>query len=322
MTARWQATSLALAAAACARRAPVEAGPPGPYVSSEPPGLAIVLDGRPLGRTTPAQIESWEPLLPHEIVLEAPGRVPFRQELAPGSSPARIDARLPPAAFLAVQSDPPGATVAVAGLTLAPVTPATVAFPAGVATQVTLTLDGYLPEAATVTGPAGETVQLSRRLKRGELVDLQSDPQGANVELDGVGLGKAPLQRPVEVARSHVARMSLPGLLPCERRFEVKAKKPVTVACDLDDARARLLRSQLRHTQLELKMAQRQLDALGQVHPVQMAAAVTTERRRGRLQELVERLSDREEQQQGDLDSHRTALEERFEHRLAQGGSR
>ncbi|HUB07093.1 MAG TPA: PEGA domain-containing protein [Myxococcales bacterium] len=300
-------------AAACARRPEVDAGPPGPWVTSDPTGLEIVLDGQSLGRKTPSRIESWEPLLPHEIVLEAPGRVPFRQEIPAGDPPAQVDAKLPVAALLDAESEPAGATVAILGQVVLTPTPTTLSIPAAVPVQVTLSLAGYLPDTATVTVPAGETVHLVRKLRRGQLVDLQSDPQGATVELDGEKAGKAPLQLPVEVGRTHVARMLLPGLLPCERRFEVKPSQPQTVTCALDDARARSLRARLQATQLSLKMAQRQLEALDDDHPDQIGQALAVEKRRGKLQDAIDRLSDEADQQQGDLEAHRTALEERFE---------
>ncbi|MHB8419004.1 MAG: PEGA domain-containing protein [Myxococcales bacterium] len=310
---------LAAAAVGCARRRPADVGPPGPWVTSEPPGLQIILDGQAVGRVTPTRLESWEPILPHEILIEAPGRVPFRLSIPAGDSPARVEAKLPLAGYVEVESDPPGAAILIGGAAVAS-SPAKVPVAAGMSQKIVLSLDGHLSEAETVSPPAGETVVVRRRLRPAEIVDFQSDPEGASVVLDGAVVGRAPLQLPVAADRSHLVRMSMAGLLPCERRFQLTASTPRTVGCNLDDERAKRLRDELRRTELSLKVARKQRDALRESSSSQFGAAMALERRRNRLDDLIQRLSDEEDREQGEVDAHRTELEERFERPSAGDG--
>jgi hypothetical protein len=53
-------------------------------------------------------------------------------------------------------------------------------------------------------------------------LEITSDPPGAQVTLDGVAVGQAPLQLRDVAAGSHVAQLTLPGYAPMVRTIEVK----------------------------------------------------------------------------------------------------
>lgn len=306
------ATLATLALWACARRPEVEVGPLGPLVTSDPSGVEISLDGRRLGRNTPSRLESWESILPHEIELDLPGRVPFRQEIPPGDPPAEVHATLPPAAFVEIASEPPGATISISGVFFAN-SPAKLAVPAAEPQKLSLSLDGFVPETTIVSAPAGETAQWHVALKRAGTADFESDPQGAQVALDGVAVGRTPLQLPVEVGRSHRAKLTLRGLAPCDRTFKVAWKASEPVSCDLDDEVGRKLKATLRATETQLKYARKRLEGYDAPHD-HYIDAMAADRARGTLEDLIQQLVDAEDRQQGDLDAHRTELQERFEH--------
>jgi hypothetical protein len=297
---------------ACARPHEVDVGPPGPLVTSDPSGVEILLDGRPVGRKTPSRLESWESILSHEIELDLPGRVPFRQEIPPGNPPAEVHARLPPAAFVDIASEPPGAAISIAGVSFA-TAPAKLAVPAGEPQSLSLSLDGFLEAKTNITSPEGETAQWHMALQKAGVADFQSDPQGAQVVVDGVAAGKTPVQLSVTVGKSHHAQLELRGLSPCDRTFKVTWKAVESVSCDLDDAVGRTLKAKLQATEAQLKYARKRLEGYDAPQG-SYEKAMAADRARGKLEDQIQRLTDSEDKQQGDLEAHRTELEERFEH--------
>jgi hypothetical protein len=296
---------------ACARPPEVDVGPPGPMVTSDPTGVEILLDGRPVGRKTPARLESWETILSHVIELDLPGRVPFRQEIPPGAPPAEVHGRLPPAAFVDIVSEPPGATVSISGVSFA-TSPAKLAIPAAEPQRLALSLDGFLEATTSVSAAEGETAAWHVALQRAGIADLDSDPTGAQVVLDGAAVGRTPLQVPVAVGRSHRVKLELHGLAPCDRTFKVTWKATARVSCDLDDDVGRRLKAELQATQTQLKYSRKRLEGYD-APPGSYARAMAADRARGKLEDEIQRLTDLEDKEQGNLEAHRTELQERFE---------
>ncbi len=312
--ARWT-VPFVLSLWACAPHQEVEVGPPGPLVTSDPSGVEISLDGRPLGRKTPSRLESWESILSHEIELDLPGRVPFRREIPPGDPPAEVHATLPPAAFVDIASEPSGATISIAGVSFA-TSPAKLAVPAGEAQSLSLSLEGFMDATTTLTTKEGETAPWHAVLQKAGVADLESDPQGAQVVLDGVALGKTPLQVPLAAGRSHRAKLELQGLAPCDRTFKVSWKGSERIACELDDDVGRRLKAKLAATETQLRYARKRLEGYDAPQG-SYGRAMAADRARGKLEDQIQQLSDLEDKQQGDLEAHRTELEERFEHAAA-----
>ena len=263
------------------------------------------------GARRPPASSSWEAILSHQIELDLPGRVPFRQEIPPGPPPPEVRGRLPPAAFVDVVSEPPGATISISGVSFA-TSPAKLAVPAAELQRLSLSLDGFLEATTAVSAPEGETAAWHVALQRAGIANLESDPVGAQVVLDGVAVGRTPLQAPVAVGRSHRVKLELRGLAPCDRSFKVSWRATERIACDLDDDVGRRLRAQLQATQTQLKYSRKRLEGYD-APPGSYARAMAADRARGKLEDDIQRLTDAEDKEQGDLEAHRTELQERYE---------
>ncbi len=86
-------------------------------VTSDPPGAAVAVDGKPAGRT-PAVVDGLHFREPHQVQVTAPDRRPFTQSLPADwqRTSARIHAALPSAlGDLVIDSEPPGAEVRIDG---------------------------------------------------------------------------------------------------------------------------------------------------------------------------------------------------------------
>ncbi len=285
----------------------------GPYIASEPPGADIVLDGQPTGRRTPAQIETWDPLVGHSLRIESPGRVPFRELIEPGAPPARVDARLAIAANLEVETEPPGALLHLGG-NIEGATPVTLPIAADVPVSYRISLDGYLDSSGTARAAAGATLVQHLVLTRAATAYFESDPLDALLVVDGKPAGHTPEQLPVEAGIEHVVRMALPGLSPCQQRFRLAWKESRRVACDLDDAEGRRLGIVLAGTRERIAQLKRRLAAMP-LHEQYFLANVANDRERNRIEDALERLADDEDREQADIDAHRADLESRFEAR-------
>ena len=309
--------------AACHRRGrPADAPPPavrGPRVTSDPSGLELRLDGHPLGRRTPALIETWDPLVSHEIELDAPGRIPFRRLVPAGDPPPLVEADLPPAAELDVATAPSGAVVTLAERSVG-VTPLRLPITAGKLHDVGLTLDGYVPERRELVADVGGSKRWYVALRPAGTAYIDSDPEGARVEIDGHPVGSTPLSVPLAADESHRAVISLAGLTPCREGFRVAWRKTAELRCNLQDGVGRRLRSQLSSTRAELAADRVALERLeGPGAGGDYLQAVARDRRRNRLEDEIDRLKDEIDRKQGEIDTHRTELEEKFEKPPAAG---
>jgi serine/threonine protein kinase len=98
-------------------------------VTSDPPGIPILLDGLPTGQVTPAAIEGVRLYQPHEVQLAQTGLKTASETLAPrwGEMVRRVSFKVQSTmGELVVESDPPGAAVTIDDRAVG-VTPATVA---------------------------------------------------------------------------------------------------------------------------------------------------------------------------------------------------
>jgi hypothetical protein len=122
----------------------------------------------------------------------------------------------PPAkAMLRLTSTPPGARVSVNGNMVGGVTPTAVQVVQGRPATVQMLLEGHLPatERVAVNGP---TAEASMTLQAGDAptgkLDIQSEPKGADVWLDGQPVGQTPLQLDKVVSGGmRVLRLQLAG---------------------------------------------------------------------------------------------------------------
>ncbi|MEL6184107.1 MAG: serine/threonine-protein kinase [Myxococcota bacterium] len=139
-------------------------------IESDPPGASVFLDGQPVPGVTPVETE----LLPdsvYVVTVRRPGYATATAEVraAIGTEIRPLPFRLEPAATLIVQSEPPGASVSVAGRNIPNrVTPLTLDdVPAGRELTVTLRLSGYPTRKRQVRLRAGRSRRINVRFEEG-----------------------------------------------------------------------------------------------------------------------------------------------------------
>jgi len=168
------------------------------FVSSEPRGAQVFINGKPAGRT-PYQDEL---MVGEYVVLCRLGSIyrPARKKIRLTSEGAKVTMKLEPDfGVLKVESDPPGATVELDGEPTGEVTPVT--FPKKRTGQyrVTVLKEGYVATTKQVRLGDGKVAQLRMKLAPdfGSL-SVTSTPPGLSVLVDGKDTGK---RTPVVLAR-------------------------------------------------------------------------------------------------------------------------
>ncbi|HET8542367.1 MAG TPA: serine/threonine-protein kinase [Anaeromyxobacter sp.] len=139
-------------------------------VTSDPPGLAIALDGAKTSLATPAVVEDVVLSRPHQVTLSGAGvkETTIPVPLSPGKLVARVHARLESTiGAITVESDPPGASVLLDDRP-AGTTPATIRdVRLDKRHRIDLVLAGYEIDQFVVL-PEKDGRRFVRRLSRGE----------------------------------------------------------------------------------------------------------------------------------------------------------
>jgi TPR repeat protein/chaperone required for assembly of F1-ATPase len=158
-------------------------------VQSDPPGAAILLDGKP--PQGPANTFTHVPFGAHQLTATLDNYEPLKQDIdvRRGMAP-KLELKLTPIqeiGSLSVQSDPPGAAILLDGKP--PQGPANTFTRVPFGThQLTATLDDYEPLKQNIEVRKGMTSKIALKLtpiqEIGSL-SVQSDPPGAAILLDG-----------------------------------------------------------------------------------------------------------------------------------------
>jgi len=132
-----------------------------------------------------------------------------------------------------VTTDPAGATLFCDSVSCGN-TPATITSVAAGNHLLVVRKPGYRETRATVTTKTGEriAVELGLEALKG-LVLVQSDPAGADVELDGVNIGKTPLLSHDFPPGEKRLQISMPGHISKTVNLNVEDRTPVKVAVSL-----------------------------------------------------------------------------------------
>ncbi len=169
-------------------------------INSEPPGATVFLNGKREGKETPAQFE----LSPgtHQLELELKGHEPFRKEIKVESREKQsftytLNKRgagkgaLPPAqggpVAVTVRSDPPGATVFLAGRDSGKKTPAVLPLTPGTH-ELRVALPGYAAAVRKIEVTAGakeQPLDLGKLTPLPRRLELRFTPANARMEIDG-----------------------------------------------------------------------------------------------------------------------------------------
>ena len=167
-------------------------------IQSEPPGAAILLDGKP--PQGPSNTFNHVPFGTHQLTATLDNYEPIKQdiEVRRGMTP-QIRLPLKPTheiAALSIQSEPPGATILLDGKPPQGPSNTFTQIPFGTH-QVTATLDNFESIKQDIEVRRGMTPQIRLPLKPTQEIaalSIQSEPPGAKILLDG---------KPPQAARKH-----------------------------------------------------------------------------------------------------------------------
>lgn len=173
-------------------------------IASVPAGAAIEVDGKPAG-VTPAKLELDAGI--RRVQVSSPGlrvwtsSVVVNAGVAQSIGPITLGAA---DARVTVRSVPAGAQVTTGG-TFRGLTPVTVELSPGASHAITVTRAGYAPWTREVFADAGKESTLDARLSA-LLVDvrIQGEPADAEVWVNGVSRGKAPVSLQLPASRHRI----------------------------------------------------------------------------------------------------------------------
>ena len=158
-------------------------------VQSEPPGAAILLDGKP--PRAPSNTFTRVPFGTHQLTATLDEYEPIKQDIQVRREMAsQIHLQLKPTqeiAALSIQSQPAGAAILLDGKPPQAPSNSFTHVPFG-AHQLTATLDGYEPIKQDIEVRRGMTPQIHLQLKPSQEIaslSIQSQPPGAAILLDG-----------------------------------------------------------------------------------------------------------------------------------------
>ncbi|MFH1417712.1 MAG: PEGA domain-containing protein [Planctomycetota bacterium] len=164
-----------------------------------PPWATVKLDGRETGPADPAgRLTVWLPkdeLSGHSLEVSAEGYHGIRRPLSSYSGVEEVSVELIRRPYeVAVQTQPPGAEVWLDG-TCKGQSPLTLTLLASESPVLSVRLHGYVGVARKLTPPErGSVVELDLVLEAAKLVvEVESDPGGAAIMVDGIVQGTAPL---------------------------------------------------------------------------------------------------------------------------------
>ena len=191
-------------------------------VLSEPDGARVLVDGQGMG-ATPLDIGALQTGA-HELRLTLPGYAVETQnvKVGPGDAEQVLRVRMRAVAGnLRVESDPPGASVALDGQDKGKTPLALTGLGVG-AHRVDIALDGYLAATRTVEVQDQRTAEVVEALVRAEgRILCASVPGGAAINLDGKDAGTTPTTLEHVASGKRQLSLTLEGYQPWSGRVPV-----------------------------------------------------------------------------------------------------
>jgi PEGA domain len=278
-------------------------------IESHPTGAEIWLDGLPTGKYTPSVLD-WDNQIAHVVLLKAEGRAQTRQTVPAGQTEGVIPIELAAVGYVQITSTPPGAKIATGTEDLG-IAPRSIELAADTPTKLTATLDGYLDAATTLTVTAGATLTWAPALAPAGRLDISSDPADARIRLDGQVVGRTPLVVTVAAGVSHVVQLEAAGLDPYKRNVTVERGAMKPIVGHLADREERRLQASLASVNHQIEDLERQLRALEANQSTEYFAAMANMKKRTAAETKLDKLTKRKEDVEGQIDAHRTELEDR-----------
>ena len=192
-------------------------------VISYPQGASVSVDGVPANGNTPVTVTGIVPG-PHTVLVVKPGYADWAGNLTVKSGlKSYVNAALKPInGIISVQSSPSGATVFIDNVSRGTTDVVIPDIPSGVH-QVRVEKRGYLNWESTVTVSGGRTAFVKANLKSDSgSVQVNSNPQGGTVYLDGNTMGTSPVLINPVTSGSHTVTIKKAGYLKYSANVTIK----------------------------------------------------------------------------------------------------
>lgn len=199
-------------------------------VTSEPPGVSLLLDGTMIGTTPIKDVDV--PLGTHTLRFEHARYLPHEQTITVHESGERqmVEVTLQPAwAKVLLQTVPPGANLLVDGVDQGP-TPLELELLAG-EHQLQFNQQGFAPLVTTMVVAAGENQSPpAYQLQTAPAtVTITSEPPGATVAVGGVFRGQTPLTTRLPSNQQHDIKVSAAGFSSAKRLVSFRPEEQQTL---------------------------------------------------------------------------------------------
>lgn len=308
------------------------------WIVSVPPAAAIFIDGKPTDRRTPAEFPGLGPEETHRVVVAKPGYLSVPREAqakaqAGGRTEVRFELRR--GRIYEVQSTPSDAVVSVNGKKLATPTPVKLeVLPFGETATITVELDGHLPASLKLRSAVETPTVAAVTLRPGLSLEIASEPVGAEVVIDGVPRGKAPIYD-VMVPRdgSFQVLAKKRGYRPLKQRLVSKKLKDGPLVLELKplpflampmsaeerkeakalDQKATRLELDRRRTADKLKTTEQKLAAMEASRQNFVGDVADVQRRVDELRAHLDEVENELSEVQASIDSMRDSIQTRME---------
>ncbi len=200
-------------------------------VSSDPENADVYLDGILKGKT-PLVITDIVQGEKHILEIKLDNYETFKEEVSEEKN--NIFAKLMPiTTHLIVTSVPANADVFINGV-LAHKTPFEQKNLEEGNYEIQVKMPNYKTYQETIKLEKGKKVEINVALEKTDIyVSITSNPQGANVYIDGLLMGKTPIELTELSEGEHILKLELDGYLPYETAFNVVKNKQVMLNINL-----------------------------------------------------------------------------------------
>jgi hypothetical protein len=167
-------------------------------VSSDPEGATIVLSGEATAQVTPSELKALVTGVPFKVTVKKAGFLPEPElqevVIPPTTGQATVGFKLVPAKTVRIVTEPAGAEVTVDSRVLPGKTPLDLpAMRNGATANVSISLSGHVGASMKLVART-DTATLARfRLERAKTIELETDPPGATITINGEEVGQSPL---------------------------------------------------------------------------------------------------------------------------------